>query len=369
MNASQTAETRFRRTAPALRAAGFLLLLTLGLLTAPTDSHLAVQSFKVLQGVSAVHFLGAHGRGLLLDGPAVVSFADGSCWSGSFAAGRPEGAGTWVLPDGHAYAGTFAGREPADGEAGGVTRFVLSGRVLLTFADGAAFVGEFAADTPQGEGEYVTPQGASYRGGFAYDRPSGQGRYACLQPPAPVRPLAGMSSTASLTPSRGPDERLIVVSIRDCRLYLLRQKGGTREIEREYAVATVKRGLETPLGEGRVTGVDLDPWWYPTARTRAFFRERKNVHLPEAVPPDDPRNFMGSFKIRLSHATSRGTIYRIHGNNDPALIGARATGGCIRMDNAEGEALARAIAVGTKVIIEERADVRDYLRSAGGRAG
>lgn len=339
-----------------------LYVLALCHLAAPSDSQLTVQTFRSLDSVTAVHFLSGHGGGLLLDGPVVLGFNDGSCWSGGFRAGRPAGRGVWTMPDGHSYEAPFAGEED-----GSLTRFVLSGRVLLTFQGGAAFAGEFVADAPQGEGEYVTGSGVSYRGTFAYDRPSGQGRYACLPPPA--LPAALVEAERALPPSRSADERLIVISIRDCRLYLLRRAGGAREIEREYSVATVKRGLETPLGEGRVTGVEIDPWWYPTPRTRAYFRDKKRIDLPTAVPPDDPQNFMGFFKIRLSHATSRGTIYRIHGNNDPSLIGARATGGCIRMDNAEGEALARAIAVGTKVIIEERADVRVHLRaSAGGNS-
>lgn len=344
-----------------LRVLVALYLLALAHLAAPTDSHQTVQTFRSLDSATSVHFLAEHDGGLLLDGPVVIGFADGSCWSGGFSAGRPTGAGIWALPGGHTYEAPFASEED-----GALTRFVLSGRVLLTFQSGAAFVGEFAADAPQGEGDYVTGSGASYRGAFAYDRPSGQGRYACMPPP--VTPAPQAVAGRALSPSRSAHERFILISIRDCRLYLLRHKDGASEIEREYAVATVKRGLETPLGEGRVTGVEIDPWWYPTPRTRAYFREKKRIDLPVAVPPDDPQNFMGSFKIRLSHATSRGTIYRIHGNNDPSLLGARATGGCIRMDNAEGEALARAIAVGTRVIIEERADVRAYLRSAtGGR--
>ena len=144
------------------------------------------------------------------------------------------------LPDGHSYEGTFAG-----GEQGGIERFVLSGRVLLTFREGGAYDGEFLADEPRGDGEYVTAEGVSYRGSFAYGHPSGQGRYACLPPPA--LPAPRREVVPALTPSRNPDDRLIVVSIRDCRLYLLKAKKGGREVEREYAVATVKRGLETRI--------------------------------------------------------------------------------------------------------------------------
>jgi len=60
---------------------------------------------------------------------------------------------------------------------------------------------------------------------------------------------------------------------------------------------------------------------------------------------------MGAFKISLSHRTWKGAIYRIHGNNNPRLVGTRATGGCFRMHNDEGVAMARSITIGTEVNI------------------
>jgi len=119
----------------------------------------------------------------------------------------------------------------------------------------------------------------------------------------------------------------------------------------EYTVGTAVRGLKTyPLGPGRVTGIYFDPWWYPTPYSRQVFRER-GIDLPRAVPPGDPLNYMGPFKIALSHRTSKGAIYRIHGNNNPKRVGHRVTGGCFVMDNADGLDLARRIRVGTEVNI------------------
>lgn len=62
-------------------------------------------------------------------------------------------------------------------------------------------------------------------------------------------------------------------------------------------------------------------------------------------------NYMGAFKIYLSHRTYKGDIYRIHGNNDPSQVGLRVTGGCIRMYNDEGTDLAKMIPIGTEVNI------------------
>jgi lipoprotein-anchoring transpeptidase ErfK/SrfK len=119
----------------------------------------------------------------------------------------------------------------------------------------------------------------------------------------------------------------------------------------EYTVGTAVRGLNTyPLGLGTVTGIYFNPWWYPTLYSRQVFRAR-GVELPSAVPPGHPLNYMGPFKIALSHRTSKGAIYRIHGNNDPKRIGRRVTGGCFVMNNTDGLALARRLTVGTEVNI------------------
>lgn len=119
----------------------------------------------------------------------------------------------------------------------------------------------------------------------------------------------------------------------------------------EYAVGTAVRGLKTyPLGLGTVTGIYFNPWWYPTPYSRQVFHDR-GIELPKAVPPGSPLNYMGPFKIALSHRTSKGAIYRIHGNNNPKRVGHRVTGGCFVMNNSDGIALAHKIRVGTEVNI------------------
>lgn len=119
----------------------------------------------------------------------------------------------------------------------------------------------------------------------------------------------------------------------------------------QYPVGTVVRGLKTyPTGPGKVTAIAFNPWWYPTPYSRQVFRER-GIELPTAVPPGDPLNYMGPFKISLSHKTWKGAIYRIHGNNNPKRVGRRVTGGCFVMANEDGLALAHRIKVGTEVNI------------------
>jgi lipoprotein-anchoring transpeptidase ErfK/SrfK len=127
--------------------------------------------------------------------------------------------------------------------------------------------------------------------------------------------------------------------------------GEEKEPVAEYPVGSVVRGLKTyPLGLGTVTGIYFNPWWYPTPYSRQVFRER-GIDLPSAVPPGHPLNYMGPFKIALSHRTRKGAIYRIHGNNDPRRVGRRVTGGCFVMNNTDGLALAHRIRKGTEVNI------------------
>jgi len=144
----------------------------------------------------------------------------------------------------------------------------------------------------------------------------------------------------------------VEISISRTQLTLYEKKGGSDpEVVAQYPVGTVVRGLKTyPTGLGKVTGITFDPWWYPTPYSRQVFLKR-GIDLPPKVPPGDPLNYMGPFKISLSHKTWKGAIYRIHGNNNPNRVGRRVTGGCFVMGNADGLALAHRIKVGTEVNI------------------
>jgi lipoprotein-anchoring transpeptidase ErfK/SrfK len=46
-----------------------------------------------------------------------------------------------------------------------------------------------------------------------------------------------------------------------------------------------------------------------------------------------------------------GSLYRIHGSNEPHTIGQAVSSGCIRMTNDDVEDLYHRVRVGTKVIV------------------
>lgn len=164
-------------------------------------------------------------------------------------------------------------------------------------------------------------------------------------------PLNQPDSRDKVSPESGVSYQ-VEISIARNLLTLYEMKSADERVPvAEYSVGTAVAGLKTyPLGPGRVTGIYFNPWWYPTPYSRKVFRGR-GIELPPAVPPGHPLNYMGPFKISLSHSTWKGAIYRIHGNNNPKRVGRRVTGGCFVMDNADGLALARRIRVGAVVDI------------------
>jgi lipoprotein-anchoring transpeptidase ErfK/SrfK len=157
---------------------------------------------------------------------------------------------------------------------------------------------------------------------------------------------------SALAEQRTEKDYYVRVSISQCRLFLYEKQGIRFVLVKEFKVATAKRGLDViPLGKGKVTRIDLNPVWGPTAYTRRYFKDTKGIDLPTRVAPGSPLNYLGAVRISLSHRTRKGDIYRIHGNNNSKLIGKRVTGGCIRMYNEEGRELAKLIKVGTEIDI------------------
>jgi lipoprotein-anchoring transpeptidase ErfK/SrfK len=59
-----------------------------------------------------------------------------------------------------------------------------------------------------------------------------------------------------------------------------------------------------------------------------------------------PQNPLGARAMYLG-----GTVYRIHGTNDPSTIGGRVSSGCIRLTNEDVTDLYGRVNIGTKVIL------------------
>lgn len=132
----------------------------------------------------------------------------------------------------------------------------------------------------------------------------------------------------------------IVIKTQHNKMVLMKDS----KVIKEFKVSTVKAGLPVPKNVGVVTKVELEPNWYPTQRTKDYFKEHKGIILPQVVPYGSPHNYMGAFKISMTNSTpSRGQIYRIHGTLNESTIGTNETGGCVRMYNKEGKEFAKHI--------------------------
>ena len=69
--------------------------------------------------------------------------------------------------------------------------------------------------------------------------------------------------------------------------------------------------------------------------------------------PDLPRHMKGGVDNPLGARAMYlgGTLYRIHGSNEPETIGQAVSSGCIRMTNDDVVDLYNRVSVGTKVVV------------------
>lgn len=111
---------------------------------------------------------------------------------------------------------------------------------------------------------------------------------------------------------------------------------------------------------GTVVKIEKNPYWYPTKRSRDYFLEHRNIRLPKVVRPNDPLNSLGTMRISVRYIDPIKPTSRIHGTNEPKLfllppVKRHRSGGCIRMQNQDAEALGN-------LILSESKPVRVVLR-------
>ncbi|MGX5915675.1 L,D-transpeptidase family protein [Aliidiomarina sp. Khilg15.8] len=133
----------------------------------------------------------------------------------------------------------------------------------------------------------------------------------------------------------------IVINLAEYRLYHFDREN--RRIH-TYPVGIGRENTPTPMGAMEITARIPNPTWYPPASIREGWA-RDGVEVRRQIPagPDNP---LGPFAISLSRKG-----YLIHGTNQGFGIGTRASAGCIRMNNADIEALVMATHIGVPVRI------------------
>ncbi|MEA2936428.1 MAG: hypothetical protein QOD74_3074 [Variibacter sp.] len=119
--------------------------------------------------------------------------------------------------------------------------------------------------------------------------------------------------------------------------YLYYVLGGGRAIR--YGIGVGREGF-TWAGVKSVERKAEWPDWTPPAEMIA-----RQPYLPRFMA-GGPGNPMGARAMYLG-----GSLYRIHGTNQPSSIGKRVSSGCIRMLNADVADLYSRVNVGTKVVV------------------
>lgn len=141
-------------------------------------------------------------------------------------------------------------------------------------------------------------------------------------------------------PTKEKEPGTIVVDTEARFLYLV-EEGGTalryeispgEEAHQWSGIAYIGRKTEWPTWTPGVTARKMSPG------------------LPGVVP-GGPNNPLGARALYLHEKGGRDTEYRIHGTNEPEMIGMAVSLGCIRMHNIDAIDLYNRAKVGAKVIV------------------
>ena len=164
-----------------------------------------------------------------------------------------------------------------------------------------------------------------------------------LLKPSPVASSTNAGAVASVSPIAREivdyDGRekpgTIIVNSPERRLYLVLDDGKALR----YGVGVGRPGFEWG-GVKTISRKQEWPGWTPPSQ---MLKRR----------PDLPRFMAGGIKNPLGARAMYlgGTLYRIHGSNEPQTIGQAVSSGCIRMTNDDVTDLYERVRVGTRVVI------------------
>ncbi len=143
--------------------------------------------------------------------------------------------------------------------------------------------------------------------------------------------------------------RTIVIDTPNTYLYLVLGNGRAMR----YGIGVGREGF-TWAGTQNVTKKAEWPDWTPPPEMI-----ERQPYLPRFMA-GGPGNPLGARAMYLG-----GSVYRIHGTNDPSTIGHRVSSGCIRLTNDDVSDLYGRVNVGTKVVVlpmtERRASVANGI--------
>lgn len=134
----------------------------------------------------------------------------------------------------------------------------------------------------------------------------------------------------------------IVVNTYERYLYLV--EGGGEALR--YGVAVGEEGL-TLKGRATIGRKAEWPSWMPTA---SMIRRKPHLAQYAAGVSGGPHNPLGAAALYL-YRGGQDTLFRLHGTNEPWLIGQAVSNGCIRLTNEDIVDLYSRAPVGTPVLV------------------
>ncbi len=158
-----------------------------------------------------------------------------------------------------------------------------------------------------------------------------------LQPMFGGTPAGTVAPPREMVPYAGRERPgTVIVSTTERKLYLVEPGGQAMR----YGVGVGRKGF-TWGGVQTISRKAEWPGWTPPPQ---MIKRR----------PDLPRYMKGGIDNPLGARAMYlgGSMYRIHGSNEPDTIGQAVSSGCIRMTNADVADLYQRVRVGTKVIVQ-----------------
>ena len=162
-----------------------------------------------------------------------------------------------------------------------------------------------------------------------------------LTPPSLTRDLDPARARFRMPNPTGEKAPGTVVVDTEARFLYLVEEGGTalryeispgQEAHQWSGTAFIRRKVEWPS-------------WTPGATAR------KMVPSLPATVKGGPQNPLGARALYLHDEKGRDTEYRIHGTNEPDMIGQPVSLGCIRMHNLDAIDLYNRVKLGAKVVV------------------
>jgi L,D-transpeptidase ErfK/SrfK len=151
---------------------------------------------------------------------------------------------------------------------------------------------------------------------------------------------SGDARAAAERERNGP---LVVLSLGERRVYVMRTDDGSERAIESFPVAIGRAGYETPTGRFAVVEKIEDPDWLE-------FDWDDPSHVIRRVAPV-PTNPLG--RRWIGFASAHGWTIGFHGTPHPELLGRAVSHGCVRMRNSDVMELYRRVAIGTPVIVRE----------------